>query len=299
DDEGNVITTKEETAEKFLAETLLYPKKKSSFRSGMGSGSDESVTIYGIIENSDYITLGKDAEDGKVYISSAFSKKFHINEGENITLHAEYENRTYDFDVAGVIDYDGGIAIFMKKDAFLKKFDKDKDEFSGFFSRNEIRDIDEQYIATKITSEEITKVTVQLRHSFGAIIDVFKYALIVMAAALIYLLAKIIIERNENAISMSKILGFKNSEIGSLYIIPTAFVVLLCAVIGFIGGMYLMIWIFGIFVQQLDGYFAFYMTPLSMVLSVVYLLVGYAFVSVIDYHRIKRIPLGVALKNVE
>ena len=50
---------------------------------------------------------------------------------------------------------------------------------------------------------------------------------------------------------------------------------------------------------QMDGYFMFYMKPESMVLSVVYLLIGYAFVSVIDYFRIKKIPMDVALKNVE
>ena len=60
-----------------------------------------------------------------------------------------------------------------------------------------------------------------------------------------------------------------------------------------------MIWIFKLFMMQMDGYFAFYMTPGSMVLSVVYLLVGYAFVSVIDFVRIKRIPMDEALKNID
>ena len=49
----------------------------------------------------------------------------------------------------------------------------------------------------------------------------------------------------------------------------------------------------------MDGYFAFYMRPVSMVLSVVYLLLGYAFVSVIDFIRIKKIPMDVALKNAD
>jgi len=34
-------------------------------------------------------------------------------------------------------------------------------------------------------------------------------------------------------------------------------------------------------------------------LSVLYLLIGYLFVSLIDFHRIKKIPLDVALKNIE
>ena len=50
---------------------------------------------------------------------------------------------------------------------------------------------------------------------------------------------------------------------------------------------------------QMDGYFAFYMSTTSMISSVLYLLIGYAFVSLIDFIRIKKIPMDVALKNVE
>ena len=299
DDDGEVIMTSEETAEKFGAANLLYPKARSSIRTGMGSGGDEGVTVYGIAPGSAYITIPEGASEGSVYISSAFRDKFNISAGDTITLHEEYANNSYEFTVAGFIDYDGAVAAFMNFDDFNSVFDKEEDEFSGFFSRNEINDIDDQYVATVITAEDIEKVAVQLNHSFGSIIKMFKYALVVMAAALIYLLAKIIIERNEHSISMVKILGFKNGEIGKLYIVPTAIVVTLFSVIGFGAGYYLMLWLFHAFMLQMDGYFAFYMTAGSMILSILYLLIGYAFVSVIDFIRIKRIPMDVALKNVE
>ncbi len=265
----------------------------------MGSGGDESVTVYGLSDDSTYVKLEQKSGAAGVYISSAFKKKFGLSKGDTITLREEYENRSYEFTVEGFVDYEGGIAAFMDSESFNTAFEKNDNEFTGFFSRNEINDIDEQYIATVITAEDITKVTTQLNHSFGGIVDVFKYALIVMAAALIYLLAKIIIERNEHSISMAKILGFKNGEIGSLYIIPTAAVVVFVAVLGFVAGYYLMIWVFQIFMMQMDGYFAFFMKPSSMILSVVYLLIGYSFVSILDFIRIKHIPLDVALKNIE
>jgi len=297
--DGDVIETSEKTAERFSMTNLMYPKKSSSFREGMGSGQDESVTVYGISTDSDYITLGKDTSKDALYISSAFSKKFGIKAGDKITLHEEYENKSYEFSVLGVVDYDGGIAAFLDAESFNTAFEKDSDDFSGYFSRNEITDIDDQDIATVITSEDIVKVTNQLMHSMGGFMGVFKYALIVLSASLIYLLAKIIIERNEHSISMAKILGFKNGEIGSLYIIPTAIVVVVFAIAAFVVGYYLMVWIFHAFMLQLDGYFAFYMNRSSMVLTVVYLLIGYAFVSLVDFARIKRIPLDVALKNIE
>ncbi|MBO6015843.1 MAG: ABC transporter permease, partial [Lachnospiraceae bacterium] len=298
DDEGNVITTAENTAERFRMKSLLFEKKSSPFRAGMGSGGDEKVSVYGIKENSDYVRIKILPEEG-VYLSSAFAKKFGIAGGETIRLHEEYENKSYEFYVEGIFDYDGGIAVFMNDDAFRDTFDQKEDEFSGLFSHQKIHDIDEQSIASVITSEDIMKVTKQLNHSLGGMMEVFKYALIVMTAALIYLLAKIIIERNAHSISMVKILGFRNREIGSLYIIPTAAVVATFALLSFLIGYRLMICIFHVFMQQMDGYFDFYMSKSSMVLSILYLLIGYALVSVIDFMRIRRIPLDVALKNVE
>lgn len=299
DDDDEIIETSEGTAEAFGATSLLYPKEGTGIREGMGTGGDEGVTVYGIKQNSSYITLPDDIPEGGVYISSAFRDKFGLKTGDVITLHEEYENKSYEFTVAGSVDYDGGIAVFMSLDSFNAVFEKDDDEFTGYFSCNEITDIDDQYIATVITSDDIRKVAVQLNHSFGSIMRMFKYALVIMAAALIYLLAKIIIERNEHSISMVKILGFVNGEIGALYIIPTAIVVILFAIVGFVIGYYLMIWLFDIFLMNFDGYFVYYMSVRSMILSVLYLLIGYAFVSVVDFIRIKKIPMDVALKNVE
>lgn len=299
DADGNVITTAEPTAERFSSVELLYGKDVTAAFAGRGSGGDESVTVYGIAADSDYITLPRDLAAGEVLISSAFRDKFGLAAGDEITLHEEYANRAYTFTVRGVVDYDGGIAVFMENGGFNGVFDREADGFNGYLSRNAITDIDEKQIAVVITQEDVTKVTRQLMHSMGQFFWVFKIAMVVLSAALIYLLAKIIIERNEKNISMVKILGFRNGEIASLYILPTALVVTVFALVSFVVGYFLMIWIFRLFMLQMDGYFAFYMAPLSMVLSVVYLLMGYGFVSVIDYLRIRRIPTDTALKNMD
>ena len=299
DEDGALITTSEPTAERFSSTSLKYAKDHNAMFEGMGSGGDETVTVYGIVDNSAYIDLPDELKADEVFISSAFRDKFGLKEGDVIRLHEEYANKTYTFTVRGVTEYDGGIAVFMKNGSFNEIFDRDEDAFNGFLSRNKLTDLDEKNIAVVITQKDITKVTNQLMHSMGQFFWIFKIAMVVLSAALIYLLAKIIIERNEQSISMAKILGFQNGEIASLYILPTAIVVTVFALISFVVGYFLMIWIFKLFMMQMDGYFAFYMTPVSMVLSVVYLLVGYAFVSVIDFVRIKRIPMDEALKNID
>lgn len=48
---------------------------------------------------------------------------------------------------------------------------------------------------------------------------------------LIYLLSKIIIEKNAQSISMVKILGYTNGEISRLYIMSTSIVVVICLLV--------------------------------------------------------------------
>ena len=67
--------------------------------------------------------------------------------------------------------------------------------FNLFFT-----DIEEKYIAKIITEEDMIMMAKQLDHSMGGMMEYFGYVCVIMAAVLIYLLTKIIIEKNENAI---------------------------------------------------------------------------------------------------
>ena len=300
DDDGNELVTSNEDAERFNSTSLLYEKNVTSFVKGRGSGgSTEAVTVYGIEDGSRYVEINADLNDGEVYISSAFRDKFGIKTGDKITLSEEFANRSYEFTVTGFVDYEGGIAVFMPNESFIRVFDRKAGSFTGYFSNAEITDIDEKYFATVIDKDDIVKVTTQLMHSMGGFMVAAQYILVILAAALIFLLTKIIIERNEHSISMVKILGFKNSEISSLYMIPTAFIVILFTLIGFVAGFFILIYVFKAFMLQMDGWFTFYMSIKSMIMSVIFMIAGYAAVSVFDFIRIRKIPMDEALKNFE
>ena len=77
--------------------------------------------------------------------------------------------------------------------------------FSGFLLNKEITDLDADNIATIITERDFTQIADQLDHSMGATITYFQYLCILLSAALIYLLTKIIIEKNEKLSSKEDI----------------------------------------------------------------------------------------------
>ena len=154
-------------------------------------------------------------------------------------------------------------------------------------------------IATVITKEDITKMCDQLEHSMGAYMQYFQILCILLSAVLIYLLTKLIIEKNETAISMTKILGYENREIASLYLLSTTMVVILADVVSVMFGSLVMTQAWKIIMSEYSGWFAFVIELAGYVKMFFFVLLGYLIVMVLDFRRIRKIPMEEALKNVE
>lgn len=290
-----------------MPDTLDYYKSNTDgmmfakYQYVLKSYVDEEVSIYGIADNSSYVKINDfdSLKKNEVYISDSFSQKYGLNEGDEVKLDAQYEKKTYTFKVKGIYDKSQSIAVFMPIDKFADIFDLKDDQFSGFLSDTKIKDIDENNIATTITIHDITKMADQLDHSMGSYMSYFQVLCILLAAVMIYLLTKLIIEKNETAISMTKILGYENKEIASLYLVSTSIVVVLADLISVVIGTLVMKVAWKMMLFSYSGWFAFKVKPLGYVKMFAFVLIGYLIVMVFDFKRIKKIPMDQALKNVE
>ncbi|OLA02539.1 MAG: hypothetical protein BHW11_04490 [Clostridium sp. CAG:62_40_43] len=187
----------------------------------------------------------------------------------------------------------------MPIEQYRTVFDKDEDAFDGFFTNTKIKDVKKDYIATVITEREITKMSNQLDHTMGSYMLYFQFLCVVLSAVLIYLLTKIIIEKNEVAISMTKILGYTDGEIAKLYLLATTIVVIICAALSVLVGTFVMRSVWTVMLQSMSGWFTFIMGPLDYIKMFVFIFVGYLVVMLFDVRRIRKIPLDEALKRVE
>ena len=160
-------------------------------------------------------------------------------------------------------------------------------------------DIDEDNVATVITERDITKMADQLDHSMGSYMTYFQYLCVLLSAVLIYLLTKLIMEKNENAISMVKILGYENREIARLYLLSTTIVLVLIDAVSVWLGAAAMKLAWREIMFSYSGWFAFHMEPAGYVKMFVFVLLGYAIVTIFDFRRIRKIPMDEALKSAE
>lgn len=289
DEDGNLIETTTKSAEKFAMKDLQYESNEHN----------ETVSVYGVESGSKYIKGIPDMAEGEVYISSTFADKYGFEVGDEVVLDEKYDSLDYRFKVAGIYDYAGSMTVFMPIDCYRSTFDEDDDFFSGYMSDDPIEGIDDKQIATTITEDDILKISRQLDHSMGSYMTYFGYVGVILAVVLIYLLTKIIIEKNENAISMVKILGYENKEISGLYMTSTTIVVILSCFVGMAAGFIVMKEFFRNYLMSMEGWFDFIITPLGFVKMFLFVFIAYLIVMVFDYRRIKRIPMDEALKNVE
>lgn len=286
----NKISTNNPDAEKFSAYSLKTI--------GENGARVEEVTLYGVIDDSRYIQT--DFDEKTVLISSAYEDKYGLKKGDVITLKEPYEDKYYGFKITGTYDYDGGIAVFMSKKHLNETMGLDEEYFSGYFSDSEITDIDSKYIGTTIDEETLTRVSRQLMISMGNLMYMVDGFSIILFIVLIYLLSKLIIERNVQSISMVKILGYSKKEIALLYIMPTAIVVVASLLISYPILSYVMVGVFRVMLKQMmSGWLIIWLDPSVYVKMFLMGLVTYAVTAIIEYRKIGYIPMSEALKNVE
>ena len=285
---NNDTETDNEDAEEFSAYSLnTIPGKVKS----------EEILLYGIKEDSKYVDA--DLSEG-VYISSAYADKYKIGVGDSITLKEKYEDDEYTFQVAGIYDYTGGLCVFMDQDRLNDTFDLGDDYFSGYFSNTEITDIKDSYIGSVINLDALTKISRQLDVSMGSMMGMVNGFAVIIFMILIYLLSKIIIEKNAQSISMTKILGYTNGEISRLYILSTSLVVVICLLVSLPLETVIMKVIYReMMLSSLSGWITLWIDPMIYVQMFVIGIATYAVIAILEYRKIRKVPMGEALKNVE
>lgn len=307
------IETSFPKAEKFCMSSLEY------YPNGEKDGKEEGFSVYGIDPDSQYIHIAL-PEEG-VAISDGIKEKYGINVGDEIELHDEYESKYYTFKIGSVVSYPSALAVFMPRKVYNDTLKPemgitdvindtemllhrlatppDYEYYNAYFSDQELTDIDDKYIQTTITETELTRVSRQLDVSMGTLFQLWNVFSIILFMLLIYLLTKLVLERNTTSISMVKILGYRDGEVGRLYLLATTWVVVLSVVLSFLVATPFIIILYHIFMMKMRGWLTVWINWDTYVKMFVMGVVAYGLVAALQYIKIRRIPMDEALKNVE
>ena len=259
----------------------------------------DSITVYGVVDGSKFV----DAEipAGKALVSTGVSVKFGLNSGDSITLDEKYKrDASYKLDIAGVYDYESSLAVFMNIDDFARTFGEEEGYFTGYFSNTELTGLPDDDVATVITASDYTKLSTQLMVSMGGMMNLIKWFGALFFIIVVYVLCKQVIERNFQSIAMTKILGFRNGEIGMLYIASTTIAVIVGLLISipFIDVAMKLI-VNGYLYTMMTGYLPLSISPMTYVVMFFTGLGCYIVVAFLQMRKVARVSKSEALKNAE
>lgn len=281
------VETAEESAEKFAAGNLKIVRGDFS----------EDVSVYGIVSGSRYYK--SDISDGKIEVSSAYADKYRLHRGDRITLHEEFGDREYKFTIGGIYNYPSTLAVFMDIDSFNETFEQPEGSFSGYFSEEELTDIDSKSIATEITLDDLKKTSRQLRRSMGSLMKVFSLLGVGVIILVVYLLSKVMIEKNTQSISVAKILGYNSSEISGIYLRTTTIVTIASMIFCLPLVTLALDLVWRSMMMEYAGWLA-PVVPFSAYVKTILLgAATYIVTALILKRKINKVPMDEALKNTE
>ena len=279
------VETSNDAAEKFCM-TTLYEL------------NDEEISAYGIENGSEYLSkVNVPKKKNEVVASQGYLEKYSLKVGDRVTLKDKYGENKYTFKIVGSYYYPASLCVFMTNDNFNDVFDKDDGYFTGYFSNEKLKDIDDKYIATTITQKDLTTVTDQLDDSMGMSFTLLVGFSVLIYIILMYLLSKLVIEKNEQNISMLKILGYSNREASKLYNRATTVVTIGAILVSVPLIYYVFAGLYHYFMFEMKGWLPYVVPWYVFVEMAVIGIICYAIIYFILQKKINKIKLSQALKS--
>ena len=193
-------------------------------------GQNIDLTFQGIKENSEFYDFNIKNSDSGIYISSNVHNKFGLDIGDTIHLKDTSKNKIYNLKVTGIFNYSTGLYVFMNNEQLNLLIGESKNYFNSYLSNKKLN-IDDKYITSLITNQSIIESGENMTSSMTEIIVLIIVFASIMFIITMYLLLKLMIDKNTYSISLVKVLGYTSKEINKLYLGSSFYVVLTSALI--------------------------------------------------------------------
>ena len=150
-----------------------------------------------------------------------------------------------------------------------------------------------------ITKTDMLKIGDQMTETFSQMIPIMSGIAIVIYLVVMYILTKLVLDRNTNYMSFLKVIGYNSQEIAKIYLKATALVVVFSLLISLPICKYGLEILFIQAMMRIAGYIEIYIPTYLYVMIFTVGLITYFVVNWLLNKQIQRIDLGKSLKETE
>ena len=277
-------------------EKITYTLLQTYFAAGE---IDLDVSFYGLDDNSIYyadIDLPK--EKDQIIISYDFAKKVGLEKGDKVTFTNQYTEQEYQLKVFDIYNSRTNISVYMSRESLNNLLEEDLNYYNSYLSDQKLN-IDKKYLSTMITRTDMLKIGDQMTETFSQMIPIMSGIAIVIYLVVMYILTKLVLDRNTNYMSFLKVIGYNSQEIAKIYLKATALVVVFSLLISLPICKYGLEILFIQAMMRFAGYIEIYIPTYLYVMIFTVGLITYFVVNWLLNKQIQRIDLGKSLKETE
>jgi len=259
------------------------------------------VNVLGICSDSKYL---KDISvsglsENEIIISDIMAAKLGIHKGDTIEIDNKLTLHKWNAKIVEVVDFELGVYVFTSQKTLNSHLEKEEGYYNTVFSDSEISGIDDRFVSAVVTKEKVADSAKQMKTLMASLIVMLTAVGIICYVIVMFMLTKMVIDKNALNISLLKVFGYRNKEVNKLYLSQTQWIIIL-SVIVFLPLQYFLIGkIWAGMLNSMSGFFYFRVTPLVMGIIVVLGTATCLITNMIHVKHVRKIDMTEALKNRE
>lgn len=276
-----------------------YKKQKAMTISMNGkeriNGESIPVQINGLEKDNDYFVFNR-PENEKVAISASTAEKMGWTTGDTIKLIKQPENKVYKFEVGVIVEYTGGMNIFLDMDVLNKKLGYKQGSYNTVYSDTEMQ-FNAEELSSHNRKSDLMEASKGYIEAMKGTIDSLMMGSVVLFVLILFLMLKIVIEREAYHISLIKIMGYTDKEVSKLYFWNSFVIFLISMIVGFPVGKMIMNFVLPVTMAAMPVNVRVLLSPGYIGLMLAIMLAAYLIIGLFIRAKLKKVPYTVVLKS--
>lgn len=194
-------------------------------------GYDLDITLLGLHNDDMYFDVDVEDLGNSVVVSSAAAEKFGLKKGQILTLTDPENDRNYAFTIEDIAKNSSGFYAFMNIDE-LRELMGESDDYYNIVFADHALSIDSGRLYSVLSRADVEKSSAVFSDMMKGMVYSLTAVSILIFVVIMYLMMKVMIDRQSMNISMFKIFGYRKNEIGKLFLNGNMLVVIVSALIG-------------------------------------------------------------------
>lgn len=260
------------------------------------SGINMKLNVYGYEKGQGVDSISENKNE--IVISDSTASKLSLEKGDDFEIYSTELKKNFTLKVTDIVHDPVGLTAFMDRTALNEILEEDnpEDYYNALVSDEEL-DIPESYLAETMSHSVNKRAAEEMDSMMQTMIIMLIFMAVVVFAAVMFILLKMIIEKSSYSISLMKIFGYTDRENNHFYLNSFFITIVISLAVSMPLDAVLFKSVWPMLNANLVGFVPVKIYPVTYLIIFAFGIAVYLIVTLLLRAKLKRIPMNLILKQ--